>query len=212
MNFINLRSVFNRKVRAKNPLLFIYKHVVSNIMKHFLLTFLILQSFCSLAQNEKLILTESANNLWFETLNLTETLEEKIELINERLTNDVNVYIEWSFSDGITISSFPILDSISKIRSKGFCKPLYLLTYKNDVVAFRIENPINSELTDSVTELISENNIRNVEIWTDDKRQALYGTSADCGVIMLELKKRKVFKTFKKMNLTNWKYDEISNY
>ena len=212
MDFINLRSVFNRKVSAKNPLLFIYKTVVSNIMKHFLLTFLILQSFCSLAQNEKLILTESANNLWFETLNLTETLEEKIELINERLTNDVNVYIEWSFSDGITISSFPILDSISKIRSKGFCKPLYLLTYKNDVVAFRIENPINSELTDSVTELISENNIRNVEIWTDDKRQALYGTSADCGVIMLELKKRKVFKTFKKMNLTNWKYDEISNY
>ena len=204
--------MFNRKVRAKNPLLFIYKTVVCNIMKHFLLTFLILQSFCSLAQNEKLILTESANNLWFETLNLTETLEEKIELINERLTNDVNVYIEWSFSDGITISSFPILDSISKIRSKGFCKPLYLLTYKNDVVAFRIENPINSELTDSVTELISENNIRNVEIWTDDKRQALYGTSADCGVIMLELKKRKVFKTFKKMNLTNWKYDEISNY
>ena len=28
MNFINLRSVFNRKVRAKNPLLFIYNHVV----------------------------------------------------------------------------------------------------------------------------------------------------------------------------------------
>jgi len=30
MNFINLRSVFNRKVRAKNPLLFIYKPVVRN--------------------------------------------------------------------------------------------------------------------------------------------------------------------------------------
>ena len=30
MNFINLRSVFNRKVRAKNPLLFIYKPVVKN--------------------------------------------------------------------------------------------------------------------------------------------------------------------------------------
>ena len=33
MNFINLRSVFNRKVRAKNPLLFIYKPVVSNAEK-----------------------------------------------------------------------------------------------------------------------------------------------------------------------------------
>ncbi len=181
-------------------------------MKYFLITFLILQTFCGLAQNEKLILTESANNLWFETLNLTETLEEKIELINERLTNDVNVYIEWSFSDGINVSRFPKLDSISKIRTKGFCKPLYLVKYKNDVITFRIENPINSELTDSVTELILENNIRNVEIWTDDKRQALYGTSADCGVIMLELKKRKVFKALKKINLTNSKYDEISNY
>ena len=181
-------------------------------MKNFLLTFLILKSICSLAQNEKLILTESANNLWFESLKTTEILEEKIESINERLTNDVNVYIEWSFSDGITVSRFPKLDSISKIRTKGFCKPLYLVKYKNDVIAFRIENPINSELTDSVTELISENNICNVEIWTDDKRQALQLRSANCGVIMLELKKRKVFKAFKKLNLTNWKYDEISNY
>ena len=190
----------------------LYKSVVSNIMKHFLLTFLILQSFCSLAQNEKLILTESANNLWFESLISTEKLEGKIELINERLTNDVNVYIEWSFSDGITVSRFLKLDSIRKIRTKGFCKPLYLIKYKNDVIAFRIENPIDSGLTDSVTELISEYNVRNIEIWTDDNRQALYGTSADCGVIILELKKRKAFKAFKKLNLTNWKYDEISNY
>lgn len=33
MNFINLRSVFNRKVRAKNPLLFIYKTVVKHLKK-----------------------------------------------------------------------------------------------------------------------------------------------------------------------------------
>ena len=33
MNFINLRSVFNRKVRAKNPLLFIYKPVSSYLKK-----------------------------------------------------------------------------------------------------------------------------------------------------------------------------------
>ena len=30
MDFINLRPVFNRKVSAKNPLLFIYKTVVHN--------------------------------------------------------------------------------------------------------------------------------------------------------------------------------------
>jgi len=181
-------------------------------MKHFLLTFLILQSFYIFAQNEKLILTESENNLWFESLNSTETLEEKIDLINERLTNDVNVYIEWSFADGITVARIPKLDSIRKIRTKGFCKPLYLIKHKDNVIAFRIENPIDSELTNSVTELITEDDISKVEIWNDDNRQAIYGTSADCGVITLELKKRKVFKAFKKLNLTNWKYDEISNY
>jgi hypothetical protein len=196
----------------KNPLLFLYKNVVSNIMKHFLLTFLILQSFYIFAQNEKLILTESENNLWFESLNSTETLEEKIDLINERLTNDVNVYIEWSFADGITVARIPKLDSIRKIRTKGFCKPLYLIKHKDNVIAFRIENPIDSELTNSVTELITENDISKVEICNNDNRQAIYGTSADCGVITLELKKRKVFKAFKKLNLTNWKYDEISNY
>ena len=188
------------------------QNVVSNIMKHFLLTFLILQSFYIFAQNEKLILTESENNLWFESLNSTETLEEKIDLINERLTNDVNVYIEWSFADGITVARIPKLDSIRKIRTKGFCKPLYLIKHKDNVIAFRIENPIDSELTNSVTELITEDDISKVEIWNDDNRQAIYGTSADCGVITLELKKRKVFKAFKKLNLTNWKYDEIAKY
>ena len=34
MDFINLRSVFNRKVSAKNPLLFIYKPVGCNLKEH----------------------------------------------------------------------------------------------------------------------------------------------------------------------------------
>ena len=181
-------------------------------MKHFLLTFLILQSICGLAQNEKLILTENTNDLWFQSLNATEKLSGKIELINRRLTDDANVYIEWSFADGITVQRIPKLDSIRKIRPKGFCKPLYVVKYKTEQIVFRIENPLNAELINTVSELITENNICDVEVWTDDERQVLYGTSADCGVILLETKKRKVFKAFKKLKLTNWKYDEISNY
>jgi len=182
------------------------------ISSGFLLIFLILNSIASLAQNKKLILTENANKLWFQSLYTTEKLSEKIELINSRLTNDLNVYIEWSFSDGITVQRIPKLDSIRKIKPKGFCKPLYIVKYKKKEIVFRIENPIYSELTDSVTNLISVRNIRDIKIWTDDKRQVLYGTSANCGVIILELNKRKVFKAFKKLKLTNWKYDEISNY
>ena len=37
MDFINLRSVFNRKISAKNPLLFIYKTVVGDCPRDMLL-------------------------------------------------------------------------------------------------------------------------------------------------------------------------------
>jgi hypothetical protein len=181
-------------------------------MKHFLLIFLMLQSICSFAQNEKLILTEIANDLWFESLKTTEKQSEKIDLINQRLKEDLNVYIQWGFSDGITVQRIPKLDSIRKIRNLGFCKPLYVIKYKAKQIVFRIENPLDAELTNSVTELITKDNISDVEIWTDDKRQVLYGTSADCGVVFLKTKKRRVFKAFEKMELTNWKYDEIANY
>ncbi|WCC41377.1 hypothetical protein PJJ26_07715 [Tenacibaculum finnmarkense] len=180
--------------------------------KHFLLIFLILNSIGILAQNEKLILTENENELWFESLNETEILAEKIELINNRLIQDLNVYIEWEFPDGMTMERTPKFDSIRKIRTKGFCKPLYVVKYKTKQIVFQIENPLNVELTSSVTELITKDNISNVEIWSNDKRQVLYGTSADYGIVFLETKKRRVFKAFKKMELTNWKYDEIANY
>jgi len=180
--------------------------------KHFLLTFLILQSICSLAQNEKLILTENANALWFQNLITTNDLSKKIGLINQRLIDDVNVYIEWDFPDGITVQRIPKLDSIRKVRKHGYCKPLYVIKYKNKQIAFRIENPLNDELTEFVSELITENNVCDIEVWTDDKRKLLYGTSANCGIIFIKTEKRKVFKAFKNLNLTNIYLDEIKDY
>ena len=50
-------------------------------MKNILLTFLFLNSIFCLAQNEQLILTEKANNLWFQKLNTTNELNEKIEYL-----------------------------------------------------------------------------------------------------------------------------------
>jgi hypothetical protein len=181
-------------------------------MKHFLLTFLILQSICSLAQNKKLILTENANNSWFLSLNKTEELSEKIDLINYRLINDINVYIEWGFVDGITEERILKLDSIRKNRVKGFCKPLYVVKYKNKQITFRIENPVNSELTNLVSELVTRNNISGIEVLTDDRGQVLYGASANCGIVFIFIKKRKIYKAFKKLKLTNFYMDEIESY
>jgi len=181
-------------------------------MKNILLTFLFLNSIYSLAQDEQFILTEKTNDLWFQSVNATNKLTEKIELINQRLISDMNVYINWSFPDGITVQRIPKLDSIRRTRIQGFCKPLYVVKYKDKEIAFRIENPLNDDLTMSVSELITENNICGVEVWTDDKRKVLYGTSADCGIVFITTNKRKIFKAFKNLNLNNLYMDEIGNY
>ena len=181
-------------------------------MKKILLPFLFLNSLSSLAQDENLILTEKTIALWFESLQSSHELNEKIKLINQRLISDVNVYIKWSFPDGITVQRIPKLDSISKIRIQGFCKPLYILKYKEKEIAFRIENPLNNDLTKSVIELITQNNICGVEVWTDDKRKMLYGTSANCGIVFISTNKKEVFNVFKNLNLTNFYINEIVNY
>ena len=181
-------------------------------MKNILIAFLFLNSIYSLAQDEQLILTEKTNDLWFQSLKTSNVLTEKIELINQRLISDMNVYIKWSFPDGITVLRIPKLDSIRKIRIQGICKPLYVIKNKEKEIAFRIENPLNNDLTKSVSELITENNICGVEVWTDDKRKVLHGTSADCGIVFISTNKRKIFKAFKNLNLTKFYMDEIGNY
>lgn len=181
-------------------------------MRNILLLFLFLNSIYSLAQDDQLILTKKTNALWFQSINASNELTEKVALINQRLISDVNVYIKWGFPDGITVQRIPKLDSLRRIRIQGFCKPLYVIKYKEKEIAFRIENPLNSDLTKSVSELITENNICGVEVWTDDKRKFLYGTSANCGIVFISTNKRKVFKTFKNLDLTNSYMDEIGNY
>ncbi|OAD92361.1 hypothetical protein A7A78_00120 [Aequorivita soesokkakensis] len=181
-------------------------------MKHILFTFLILYSICSIAQNEQLILTKKANDLWFQSLIKTEELSEKIDLINKRLIADVDVYIKWGFPDGITVQKIPKLDSIRKIRTEGFCKPLYIVKYESQQIAFRIENPLNDGLTNSVVKLLNTNDIYDLDVWIEDERQVLFGTSADCGIIFLKTKKPKVFSAFKELGLPHFYMDEIENY
>jgi len=181
-------------------------------MKNIFLTFIILNSICVFAQSEKLILTKNENTKWFQSLNSTNELSLKVDLINQRLINDINVYIKWEFPDGMTVERMPKLDSIGKIRSKGFCKPLYIIKYKSKNIPFRIENPMNNVSTNSVNKLLNTNNICGVEVWNDDERQVLYGTSGDCGIIFIKTNKRKVFRAFKKLELPSFYRDEIANY
>ena len=180
-------------------------------MKNLFLTYLILNSFFCLAQERNLILTEKENELWFESLKGNIDHSNRIDIINQRLKSDINVYINWTFPDGIKIKNISKLDSLRKSRIEGFCKPLFILKYKSKQIAFRFENPINGNKTDSVAILLNSDNIKNINIWTDD-RKLIYGTSGNCGIIFLETSKRKVFSEIEKLKLTNNYMDEIMSY
>jgi hypothetical protein len=168
-------------------------------------------SFFCFTQENNLILTEKENTLWFENLNEIEKTLEKIDFISERLRNDRRIYIKWSFPDGIKVKNIPKLDSLRKIRVEGFCKPLFIVKYKTKQISFRFENPLDAHKTNSVIGLLNIDNIKHIDIWTDDKK-LIYGSSADCGVIFFEANKRKVYKALKKLKLTSIYMDEIMSY
>ena len=160
-----------------------------------------------------MILTEKENTIWLENLNAIENKSDRIDFIIERLKNDKDVYIEWSFPDGITVEQIPVLDSLRKVRVKGFCKPLFSLKYNSENLVFRFENPINDRKINSVIELLNTENIKIIELETDE-RKVLYGTSGECGIIIIiiETTKREIFRKFEKLKLTNIYMDEIMTY
>ena len=113
--FACIRFSFGKSSHS-NYALFLYRTVVSNIMKHFLLIILILQSFCSLAQNEKLILTESANDLWFESLCMVIT-----QSVGS-IYNIVRHHIKASVAESVTIQCC-IDTSLSRPNKKSPARP-----------------------------------------------------------------------------------------
>ncbi|PCI11371.1 MAG: hypothetical protein COB73_02080 [Flavobacteriaceae bacterium] len=180
-------------------------------MKYAILLLFIFHSVFCFSQENNLILTEKENELWLKKLNTIENLSEKINLINQRLKNDSNIYIEWSLPDGITVERIPVLDSLRKVRIKGFCKPLYILKYKSENLAFRFENPINDNKINSVIKLINIENIKSIEL-VDDETKALFGASDNCGIILMTTDKESISKGFEKLNLTFYYLEEILTY
>lgn len=180
-------------------------------MKNIIIIIFLFNSFFSYTQESNLILTEKENTLWLENFNKIENKTERIDFIIERLRNDKNIYIEWSFPDGITVERIPVLDSLRKVRVKGYCKPLFAVKYKSENLVFRFENPINDRKINSVIELLNTENIKNVELETYEKN-VLYGISGECGIIIIETTKREIFREFKKMKLTSIYMDEIMTY
>lgn len=151
-------------------------------------------------QKENLVLTKEENNRWFEKLKNEQSLIKRVNFINQRLNNDYKVYISVGLPDGISVKDVPVLDSLRKNRIKGYCKPLYILKYKSKILPFIFVNQIKYDKIEFVIKHLTNQNINNVEIWTDT-RKIIYGGSGNCGIVLLETESKIIFNKFEKMNL-----------
>jgi hypothetical protein len=171
-------------------------------MKQLLLLVLFFQTAFIFSQKNALILSSEQNDSWFETLE-SSSLEIQLKMIKERMLNDTSVFIVKTYPDRITIDRFPKLDSLSKIRVKGSCKPLYMISYKQKKQkSFHFENPLNTDQIKLIVDLIDINNISRITILRDIKAKAIFGTRGSCGVIMMDTNKRNLWKRLEKLKFS----------
>jgi hypothetical protein len=171
-------------------------------MKTILLLFvLIIPSTLLFCQSREPILTKEQNDQWFEELTLSKP-DRQLELIKWRILSDTGIYIARSFPDRLTIDRFPKLDSLRKIRVTGYCKPLYLFTFKQKKVnSFYWDNPIKTAQLRVLAELLNTTNVTQIEVLRDEYSIAIYGSRAACGVINIKTDNRKLWRLLKKLNV-----------
>jgi hypothetical protein len=162
---------------------------------------LIIHTTCLFSQNQMLILTREQNDKWYEDLK-SSNLVNQLDLIKSRMLSDTSIFITKLYPDRLTIDRFPQLDSLRKIRTIGFCKPLYVISFKQKEIEYlHFDNPIQTYPIKRIAELINSNNIYEVEILKDDNATAIYGTNGNCGVLLLKTNNRKFWKELKRLNI-----------
>lgn len=168
-----------------------------------LLIMLIIQTISLFSQSQNLILTREENDRWFKDLELSST-SGKLELIKLRMLMDTSVFITKSYPDRLILDNFPKLDSLSKIRLKGYCKPLYIISFKQNKVKYlHCDNPIQTDQLRLIANLINKSNIIDINILKDDYAKAIYGSNGNCGVIIMTTRDKKLWNNLEKIKFIN---------
>ena len=139
-----------------------------------------------------MVLTKEQNDQWFIVLKKS-VHKNKLELIKTRILLDTNVYVPRIFPDRIKMREY----IRTKNKAISYGRPLLIF---NDIFYPNINSGTKSKSVVELANLITEENIKNVTVVKDTKTTALYGSMADCGVILLTTKNRKIFRKIKKID------------
>ncbi|MBP8114151.1 MAG: hypothetical protein KAY50_02280 [Chitinophagaceae bacterium] len=166
-----------------------------------ILLFIFTTAYCSGQTNsdsirlkEKLILTESQNDKWIDSLSrLTSSLQ--LKFIVDRLMLDSNVYVR-SRSDRIKLS--PLFQST---KFQGCCKPTIIMNGIFMNFYFDDKNSYIQMLEEvsKFSKLLNVISIDDISIISKEKAGPLFGPQSEDGVIVLSITNAKSLKVIKKI-------------
>ena len=148
-------------------------------------------------QTQNLIITREQNNKWFDSLK-TLTLTQQLVTINYRLLTDTNIFVRQFYNDRIRV-----IDSLGK-RVYGDGKPMLII----GGYVMPIDNKTENKKIIALTQLLDTINIKTVLAMSgnDPAMSAIYGNSAQSGIIVMIITKKKYLKKFRKLKLQSNSY------
>lgn len=151
-------------------------------MNNKIIIILLLTVFNLSAQiNTDLIITKEQSENWVENLKSND-LKTKIELINQRILADTNVYyIATQSPHGKTIIN-------EKYNYKSYQRPLYVFINESGGKRISLSNNPKTESILKLTELISSKNILKIEVKNEFNEMVIYGTRGLVGLIIMTFK------------------------
>jgi hypothetical protein len=143
-------------------------------------------------QTQQLILTTEQNSKWLDSLKIL-PLDQQLLTIKARLLSDTNVFVRQRYPDKIRVT-----DSLgSRVYGEG--KPTLIIG--GDAIIIANKTPTNKIV--SLTKLMTLAYIKTIFILSpnDPATTALYGSAGQYGIIVMEVKKKKHLRPFKRLEL-----------
>jgi hypothetical protein len=139
---------------------------------------------------DSLILTYEQNIRWLDRLE-TKSIKDKLATISARILSDTSIYVRRGFADGIKIEA----QYENEKRIPGECKPVLVFGYQ----PVYIDNQTSVNSIKQLADMLTTENVKDVRIMRDQNATAICGSRASCGVLVLDLKRKKVERKVKKM-------------
>jgi hypothetical protein len=180
---------------------------MKKIFEIVVIVFLLIYGKSVFAQENKLILTCSQNTEWFDELKKLNQ-DEKLAFIKKRMIQDTSIFnTTQRFSEVMIVENGSIANELKKTGNLSEGRVLYFVRFnKNPHKKCNFEffvwyNGTNKEKINQFCTYLTPERIKDIELISDGCPEiGMYGARGKFGVVIFDIKSRKDYKDFKKIN------------